>query len=159
MIMIKLMALLIIANGTPILARKIMGSKLAQPVDGARLWPDGRPVFGPSKSWLGLISTLPGTIGFGLLLSFSWSIGLAIAAGAMLGDLLSSFIKRRLGFAPSDMAIFLDQVPESLIPLLLVMQPLQLSLPEITGLTLAFIVIELILSRILYRLHIRNRPY
>lgn len=159
MLMIKLMALLIIANGTPILARKIMGSRLAYPVDASIVWPDGRPVFGPSKSWLGLISSLPVTIGLGLLLSFSWSIGLAIAAGAMLGDLLSSFIKRRLGIAPSDMAIFLDQVPESLIPLLLVMQPLQLSLPDIIGLTLAFIVIELILSRILYRLHIRNRPY
>ncbi len=159
MLMIKLMALLIIANGTPILARKIMGRRWAYPVDGSILWPDGRRLFGPSKSWLGLISSLPVTICFGLLLSFSWSIGLAIAAGAMLGDLLSSFIKRRLGIAPSDMAIFLDQVPESLLPLLLVMQPLQLSLPEIIGLTLAFIVIELVLSRILYRLHIRNRPY
>ena len=39
-------------------------------------------------------------------------IGLLVAATAMAGDLLSSFLKRRLALAPSSQAIGLDQIPE-----------------------------------------------
>jgi hypothetical protein len=36
----------------------------------------------------------------------------------MAGDLFSSFLKRRLNLPPSSPALGLDQVPESLFPLL-----------------------------------------
>ena len=159
MLLLKLMALLIVANGTPILFRRFMGSHLNYPIDAHKLWTDQRPLFGSSKTWRGVISSLVVTTVIGMLLSFDWTIGMTIAAGAMAGDLLSSFIKRRLGIAPHDMAIVLDQVPESLIPLLLVAPTLSLGLLEIIGLALTFFVIELVLSKILYRLKIRNRPY
>jgi hypothetical protein len=41
-----------------------------------------------------------------------------VAFMAMLGDLFSGFVKRRLGMGPSDKALGLDYVPESLLPLL-----------------------------------------
>jgi CDP-2,3-bis-(O-geranylgeranyl)-sn-glycerol synthase len=86
-------------------------------------------------------------------------LGLVIAAGAMAGDSLSSFLKRRLGRPPSSQAFGLDQIPEALLPLLLVSEVLALDGLTIGGLVLAFLVLELLLSRVLYRLRIRRRPY
>ena len=77
----------------------------------------------------------------------------------MIGDLLSSFVKRRLDIAPSGMALGLDQIPEVVIPLLLVQRQVGLGPADIITVTLWFIVIELLLSRVLFRLHIRKRPY
>ena len=77
----------------------------------------------------------------------------------MAGDLLSSFIKRRLGWPPSSMALGLDQVPESLFPTLLIMHPLGLEVVDLIALVIAFFVGELGLSRLLFKLRIRDEPY
>jgi CDP-archaeol synthase len=42
--------------------------------------------------------------------------GLLVSAMAMIGDLLSSFVKRRMKLVPGSMAFALDQIPESLLP-------------------------------------------
>ena len=77
----------------------------------------------------------------------------------MLGDLLSSFCKRRLRMASSSMALGLDQIPEALLPLLLVADRLALSWAAIGWTVIGFIVLELVLSPIFFWLGIRNRPY
>jgi CDP-2,3-bis-(O-geranylgeranyl)-sn-glycerol synthase len=82
-----------------------------------------------------------------------------VAITAMIGDLLSSFIKRRMGIAPSDRAIGLDQIPESLLPLLACAFFLPLTFFDVAVATLIFFVGELALSRVLFKLHIRDRPY
>lgn len=151
--------LLLCANGAPILAERLLGERWGYPVDGGSRLADGYPLFGSAKTYRG--------IGAALLLCtlFAQTIGLSLWAGAlfalaaMTGDLLSSFIKRRLGIATSGQAIGLDQIPEALFPLWLLHEPLQLSGFEVILLTVAFIVVELMLSRLLYRWHIRKRPY
>ena len=50
------------------------------------------------------------------MIGLDWRIGALVAAMAMLGDLFSSFLKRRMGLAPSRQAIGLDQIPESCFP-------------------------------------------
>lgn len=82
-----------------------------------------------------------------------------VAATAMLGDLLSSFLKRRMGLAPSRQAIGLDQIPESLLPLLACWFFLPLTIVDVVAATVIFFVGELSLSRVLFKLGIRNRPY
>jgi CDP-2,3-bis-(O-geranylgeranyl)-sn-glycerol synthase len=77
----------------------------------------------------------------------------------MAGDLFSSFIKRRLRIPSGGMALGLDQVPESLFPLLGCMSILGLDLTSVAVLVLAFLVLELALSRLLHRFGIRERPY
>jgi len=57
------------------------------------------------------------------------------------------------------MALGLDQIPESLLPLLLCRIPLGLGWQSITVVVIAFFVSELLLSLMLHRLHIRKRPY
>jgi CDP-2,3-bis-(O-geranylgeranyl)-sn-glycerol synthase len=85
--------------------------------------------------------------------------GCLLAALSMLGDLLSSFIKRRLKLQRSSMALGLDQVPEALLPLLLLKDPLGLTWPGILRTVVLFFVLELVLSRLLFWLRIRKTPY
>ena len=93
------------------------------------------------------------------MLNLSWKLGLLIGVWAMIGDLLSSFVKRRLGMAPSSKALGLDQIPEAFFPLVAVSTMLGLGWWQITYLTLLFMVIELSLSRVLYKFKIRKKPY
>lgn len=92
-------------------------------------------------------------------MSFSWEVGALIAVGAMLGDAMSSFTKRRLQIPSKGQAPILDQVPESLLPLLLVQPALELSWWSIIVVVSAFVAVHLILSPLLFRLHVRDRPY
>jgi hypothetical protein len=155
----QVLVLLGVANGTPIFATRLFGKRMSAPLDGALKLPDGRPLFGPSKTLRGLVLALVCTTLAALLLDFEWITGAGLAAASMLGDLLSSFIKRRLGLRTHSQAFGLDQIPESLLPLLLLREHLGLGYADIALTVAAFIVLELILSRLLFRLHIRDRPY
>jgi CDP-2,3-bis-(O-geranylgeranyl)-sn-glycerol synthase len=77
----------------------------------------------------------------------------------MAGDLVSSFVKRRLDLAPSSRATGLDQIPESLFPLLACRAALALSVLDIAIGVATFFVGEVVLSLLLYKAHIRDRPY
>jgi hypothetical protein len=77
----------------------------------------------------------------------------------MAGDLLSSFIKRRLDRPPSSRATGLDQIPESLIPLLACRTALSLTVWDIIVTAALFFAGEVALSRLFYRLRLRDRPY
>lgn len=155
----QLLVLIAAANGAPVAARKIFGERFARPLDGGALYSDGRPVFGASKTVRGLAAALLAATVAAPLVGLPLAVGIAAGAGAMTGDLVSSFIKRRLGRPPSSRATGLDQVPESLIPLLLCGIPLGLSVADIAAGTVAFTAGEMILSPLLYRIGLRNRPY
>jgi CDP-diglyceride synthetase len=94
-----------------------------------------------------------------IVLRLGWTIGVAVGSMAMIGDLFSSFVKRRLNLPPSSRATLLDQVPESLFPLLACRGLLSLSLLDIGVCVAIFFFREVFLSRLLYRAHIRDRPY
>ncbi len=151
--------LIFAANGAPILATKAFGAKAAFPLDFGFVLPDGAPLFGPSKTIRGVVASLIAGTLCALLLGLSWWIGAAAAAAAMAGDLLSSFVKRRVGLAPQAMAPGLDQAPESLLPLIVCKQALGLGLAEVLLGTLLFWIGELLISRALFNLKIRERPY
>jgi hypothetical protein len=156
---LKLLLLIIIANGAPVLARNILKSHFETAVDFNRVLFDGRPVFGPTKTWRGFIVAIIATVPFALLLGFTAELGLVLAALAMAGDLLGSFIKRRLRLAPSSRALGLDQIPESLLPMLACQGMLSLGWQSTVMVVFLFFVMELLLSRLLYQLHIRKHPY
>jgi len=125
---------------------------------GAEL-PDGRRLFGGSKTWRGVAGALLATVAIAVLLGYSAWIGGTVAVFAILGDLISSFIKRRLGMRPSSMAPLLDQAPESLLPALVSMHDFALDDIQVIALVVVFVVVELLLSLLLYRLGVRSRPY
>lgn len=156
----QVMILLLTANGAPIILRRVLQERWAWPVDGGRcLAADGLPWLGRSKTWRGLAGAVLATGFAALFLEMPFATGMLIGSWAMAGDLLSSFIKRRLKLAPGDMAFGLDQIPESLFPLLAAGGGLRLDTAAILWLVLTFLILELVLSRFLYALHIRERPY
>lgn len=113
-----LLLLILAANSAPALLGRWLGQRGAWPVDGGMIMADGHPLFGHSKTWRGLGAALLTTVACALLVGWSWLLGLAIACAAMAGDLLSSFLKRRLGLAPSAQVPLLNEIPESLFPAL-----------------------------------------
>ncbi len=159
MLEFKLLVLLVIANGAPVIAWDLFKDHGTWPVDFGIKLADGRPVVGPSKTWRGLLASLAATPCTALLLGLPWVVGLTMALAAMLGDLLSSFIKRRLHIEPSGRAWGLDQIPESLLPLLLVKERFSLDWDAIGQLVAVFFFLEVTLSPLLYQLGIRKRPY
>lgn len=156
---IYLLILIIAANGAPIIQRWVMKSRKNYPIDFGSQFFDGRPCFGNSKTWPGLAASLMFTSLFSELLGLGVLFGLQIAALAMAGDLCSSFIKRRLNRPVSSQAVILDQLPESLLPALGAYERLELNALELTLVVVIFILIELLLSRVLYSWGIRKRPY
>jgi len=155
----KILLLLGIANGVPIVAKKLLGVRFAAPVDGGRQWFDGRPIFGESKTLRGIALALVITPLAAFAIGIEPVLGAGLAAASLTGDLASSFLKRRMGLPPHSQAPLLDQIPESLLPLILLHRPLQLSTLDIALLILLFLLLELVLSRLLFRLRIRDRPY
>jgi len=159
MVIIKIILLLLLANGTPVIAKKLFGPKLAYPLDGGKNFIDGRPLFGTSKTIRGFISSILVTSLGASLIGYSMQTGVLFAAVSLSGDLTSSFIKRRLGLPPGSRAPGLDQLPESIFPLLFCWQTLGLDMPTAVTIVIIFFIGELILSRILFRLNIRDHPY
>lgn len=158
-LIIKVLFLLLLANGTPVIAKKLLGVRLAFPLDGGKPFIDGRPLFGESKTIRGIISSLIVTTIGALVIGYSLQLGLIFAAASISGDLASSFIKRRLGYPPSSRALGLDQLPESILPLLFCWQALGLDITTAVIIVGLFFAGELVLSRLLFRLNIRDRPY
>jgi CDP-2,3-bis-(O-geranylgeranyl)-sn-glycerol synthase len=156
---LQLLVLLTLANGTPIVAKKIFGPRFARPLDGGILFLDGRPVLGHSKTIRGILTSIFITTMGSLFIGMGMTIGAIVASAAMAGDLFSSFMKRRLDFPPSSRALGLDQVPESLFPMLACRDVLSLTIADIALGVGIFFVGELILSRLLYRVHLRDTPY
>ncbi|WP_295452662.1 CDP-archaeol synthase [uncultured Thiodictyon sp.] len=151
--LISLLALLLVANGVPaVLAVLLSARPPARPLDGGRRLRDGHPVFGPSKTWRGLIAALVATPSVAWFWGLGWSLGLAIALGAMAGDLIASFIKRRLGLRSSASVPLLDHLPETLIPALLAKSVMGLHWLDLGVAAGAFVVLDLLFTPVLKRL-------
>ena len=93
------------------------------------------------------------------LIGLDWQTGVLIASVSMGGELFSSFVKRRRKLLASAKATGLDQVPESLFPALAGKNLLSLSVMDILVGTVVFFVGEVVLARVFYKLHFRDRPY
>jgi hypothetical protein len=159
LVVLQLLILLMLANGAPVVAKRIFGNTFAPPLDWNINFVDSQPLFGTSKTIRGILAAISTTYLAAPLLGLSPIIGLVVATTAMAGDLLASFLKRRIGLQPSSKAVGLDQIPESFFPLLACHQMLSLTALDVVVGTAIFFVSELALSRVLFRLHVRDRPY
>jgi CDP-archaeol synthase len=158
-LLLQLLILLVVANGSAVAAKKLLGETLARPLDGGAVLVDGRPVFGPTKTIRGVVVSVLATAICATLMGLGWRVGVLIAVFAMVGDLFSSFVKRRMDLAASSMAIGLDHIPESLFPLLASRLLLPLSILEVVAGTAIFVVGALVLSPLLFKLNLRDEPH
>ena len=101
-----------VANSTPV----VLGGGPA--LDGGEMWSDGKPILGPNKTIRGGITgIISGTLlGF---LQGNLIGGFAQATGAILGDLLSSFYKRRRDYLPGSSMPLIDQLDFIIIAVIL----------------------------------------
>lgn len=159
MIIVWLLVLLIFANGSPVVAARLFRSRFPTPVDFGYRWRDGRPLFGASKTWRGLVAGFLACTFCAPLLGLDLAFGAIFAILALGGDLLSSFIKRRIGLEASARASGLDQLPESMIPVAYAWAVLAIPAWQATGVVLLFVAGNMLFSPLLYRLGIRKRPH
>lgn len=150
------------ANALPV----ITGGGL--PLDFGRSFFDGKPIFGKNKTFRGFISGLAiGTfVGFAenAFLNYpkdvhGFSFGLLLSLGALLGDLIGAFVKRRLGLAPGELLPVVDQID-------FIVGALFLALPlGIVSFQLAVVVliitppIHLLTNFAAYKLGLKNNPW
>lgn len=161
-VILKVIGFILWVNFLPPLANVIWGERFNRPVDGGRLWFDKHPVFGRHKTIRGiLVSSLGGMI-VSPLLGVAWWVGGIAALLAMIGDLLSSFIKRRPNFPSGRNIIVLDQIFESLFPALFLSRYLEMSGLQLMLVLLCFILMAYLGSCfwnfIMYRPPLKNYP-
>ena len=142
----EVILLLIVANAAPVIASLLLGRHGNRPLDGNRLLADGHPMLGPSKTIRGVIAAVLFTALAAPLFDLSWLQGAGFGLLAMLGDIGSSFTKRRLGLSSGRSAPLLDQLPETLLPLLGIQPVLGLTALEMLAVVAVFILIDLLLS-------------
>ncbi|WP_297510078.1 CDP-2,3-bis-(O-geranylgeranyl)-sn-glycerol synthase [Thermococcus sp.] len=103
------------ANASPVL---VGGGR---PIDGGRVWRDGRRLLGDGKTWRGFIGgvtigTLVGLIQYFITPGFygdlptALKLAFLLSFGALVGDLIGSFFKRRANLPRGAPAIGLDQL-------------------------------------------------
>ncbi len=156
---IDVLLLLFVANGAPILADCVCRHRLRFPVDGGLMLLDGRPLFGVSKTVRGLIVSISATTSVALLLGYPAITGFLFGSLAMLGDLLSSFVKRRCGWPSTSRAFLLDQIPESLVPTVVLASQFGLTAESIATVVAGFLFLSVTLARVLYLTGIRKQPH
>jgi CDP-2,3-bis-(O-geranylgeranyl)-sn-glycerol synthase len=116
-----------VANSAPVQVTKIPYlEKFSTPIDFGKRF-KGKRIFGDSKTWRGLVlGVLFGTL-IGILQTYfqgdaseffkaatlpemSPQLAFMLSFGALIGDLVGSFVKRRMGFEPGAHAPLLDQL-------------------------------------------------
>jgi hypothetical protein len=156
---LQLLVLLSVANGAPVVAKKLFGNAATWPLDAGAMFFDGRPLFGRSKTIRGILLAVVLTTLAAPLLGLELWIGAIVGVMAMAGDLFSSFMKRRLDRPSSSRATGLDQIPEALFPMLACRFALALTWADIVVGVAIFFAGEIFLSRVFYRLGLREEPY
>lgn len=136
--------LLFAANSGAWLAARIPGIRVAAlPLDFGFIASDGERLLGSHKTWRGLIAgTLAGAL-VAPLTGVHPMVGAGVGSTSLVGDALSSGIKRRLRLPPGTDAPGLDQLPEALIPILLFSASLRLGAGEIALAAILFLAANL----------------
>jgi CDP-2,3-bis-(O-geranylgeranyl)-sn-glycerol synthase len=102
-----------IANATPVL----LGG--GPPLDGGRTWMDDQPLFGDHKTVRGTFSGIIVGIAVGIL-QMQPLRGVLLSVGAIGGDIVISFFKRRIKLKPGAMFPIADQMGFIVFAVLLV---------------------------------------
>lgn len=135
--------LLIAANATPVVVAYLFGGRFDMPIDSLFKRSSERPLFGAHKTWRGLAAGALASAMVGALLPCGAWVGLGFGLLALCGDLASSFVKRRMHWKSGYDAPLLDQLPESLLPLIVFNGALALDDVAVLGTAAVFTLLDL----------------
>ncbi len=162
-----------IANMAPVIVRKI--NILSMPID-LNLYINNKPIFGKNKTFRGFIFGIVLAIFATFLqyllydielfnkLSFfdyeNWLLfGFLIGSGTLVGDLVKSFFKRRLGIPPGAKFVPFDQIDFVFGALIFITPIFNINFNIfLTSLLLSF-VLHIIINHIAFYLKIRNEKW
>lgn len=136
------------ANSAPWAAARIFAGQWTAPLDFGTTMPDGTRLLGSHKTWRGLVAAIAACAVVAQILGLGVALGALFGSLAILGDASSSFVKRRLRSPPGTEVPGLDQVPESLLPLLAMHRPLGLSILAIIVVAAAFAVLDIAMAKL-----------
>ncbi len=140
--------LIVTANAAPWAAARIFHRHWTAPLDLGKTMQDGTRLLGSHKTWRGLIAAVVACALAAQLFGLGFALGAAFGGLAILGDASSSFLKRRLRRPPGAELPGIDQIPESLLPLLAMQRPLGLGLLEILMIAAAFAALDIATTKI-----------
>jgi len=131
------------------------------PIDWGRRFIDGERILGANKTFrgfgLGLVCGLLATLAEALLLNRDLLLlGALVSLGALLGDLLGAFIKRRMNLKPGAPFPLLDQLDFVFGALLLSYPAHQASLGTVIVLLISTPPIHLLANFIAYQLGVKK---
>jgi CDP-2,3-bis-(O-geranylgeranyl)-sn-glycerol synthase len=146
-----------IANMVPLILSKIIHKR--RPLDMGRNWIDGKRILGDNKSVEGFVAGVLAGLVTGFFLGNS-SRGLLMGLGAMTGDALGSFIKRRLDITQGEPAPLLDQYLFILMALLFsYLAGFVATSDQLAVILIATPILHVSSNYIAYLLKIRQRPF
>ena len=117
---LKIIILLFAVNAAPPVIAFLLEDRWNRPIDWNRTFLDGKPLLGRHKTIRGIIGSIAAGILLGWFLGLPLIVGFCIGFFSILGDLLTSFVKRRFELASGTVVPLLDQLFEGLFPLLFV---------------------------------------
>lgn len=135
--------LLIVANSAAWLTGRIFGDRFAAPLDGGLVLPDGSRLLGSHKTWRGLISGALAAAIVAPFCGYPVQLGLAFGTLSLVGDAMSSALKRRLRVRPGAQAPLLDQAIEALLPLIVLRTSLELDWSQVAIVAGVFTVLDI----------------
>lgn len=146
------------ANAVPV----VFGG--GRPLDFGRTLKDNRPIFGSHKTFKGFIAGLVvGTlVGFGesvVLENYSPLLGFFLSLGALFGDLIGAFIKRRIGLSPGALFPVVDQLDFVLVALLFSLPVSPPSLSMAIVILIFTIPMHLLTNLLAYLTRIKSKPW
>jgi hypothetical protein len=132
----------ITANVAPWAAGRWLSGYWRAALDGGASLADGTWILGDHKTWRGLTAGILTCALVARLLHQSLLLGAAFGALALAADAASSFLKRRLRLRPGTEIAGMDQLPEALIPLLVLSRPLGLRLIDALMVAFVFMILD-----------------
>ncbi|MBL8225315.1 MAG: CDP-archaeol synthase [Chromatiales bacterium] len=139
---LETLLLVIMANLAPWVLARLLRGRWAAPLDGGLVLADGERLLGAHKTWRGAIAGSAACAAVAATLGYGWRLGALFGLLALTGDALSSCVKRRLRRRPGTEVPGLDQLPEVLLPCVVLARPLGLSLGAIAAVAAAFYVLN-----------------
>ena len=141
------MLLVITANVAPRASGMLLRKHFAWPVDCHARMNDGGRVLGDHKTWRGVLAGAAACGVVAALLGHAFLTGAAFGFVSLVADASASFVKRRYRQAPGTEMPGRDQIPEALLPLLLLSRSLGIGIVEALLVTAIFLVLDLAVMR------------
>ncbi len=128
------------------------------PLDAGETWLDGKPFLGNHKTLRGCIVGILAGLLIGVLQGNMLS-GLAQGVGAILGDLISSFFKRRWDVAPGESFPLLDQLDFIVVAVILSQPFTRATLTEIIIILVVTVPIHYLSNYVSWMLKMKEHPW